>query len=77
VAKGCCVRHQGNGPCTFDRSSQLSLVLGAIAGHPPWNDLAAFCGKKPKRPRIFIINGNATISTESANLSPAKKCFET
>ena len=72
MAQGCCIRHQGNGPCTFDGSGQFSLVLGAIAGYPPRDDLAAFCGKKPERPRVLVIDGNAGINTEPANLSPAK-----
>jgi len=72
MAQGCCIRHQGNGPCTFDGSGQFSLVPGAIAGYPPRDDLAAFCGKKPERPRVLVIDGNAGINTKPANLSPAK-----
>jgi hypothetical protein len=73
MAQGCCIRHQGNGPCTFDLNGQFSLVLGAITGYPPRDDLAAFCSKKPERPRVLIIDGNAGISTEPANLSPSKQ----
>jgi hypothetical protein len=73
MAQGCCVRHQGNGPCTFDSSGQLSLVLGAIARYPPWNNLSPLCGKEPKRPRVFIINGKARIGTEPTNLSSAEE----
>ena len=73
MAQGCCIRHQGDGPRTLDGSSQLSLVLGTVAGYPPWYDFTAFCGKKPKCSWVLIINGKARVCTEPANLSPPKQ----
>lgn len=73
VAQGCCIRHQGDGPCTFDGSSQLSLVLGAVPGYPPWYDLTTFRSKKPECSRILIIDSEARVCTKPANLSPPKQ----
>ncbi len=73
MAQGCRIRHQGNGSCPFDGPGQLSLVLGAISRYTPWNDLAAFCGEKPKRPRILIIDSETSVCAEPTDLSPAEQ----
>lgn len=72
MAQGCRVRHQRNGPCPFDCRGQLSLVLGAVAGYASRDNLAPLCGKEPERSWILIVDGEAAVGAEPAELSPVK-----
>jgi hypothetical protein len=66
-------QRDGSGALNF--SGQFSLMLGAGAGYPPWNDLAAFRDKISQRSRIFVINLETAVRAETAYFPSVKKSF--
>jgi hypothetical protein len=58
---------QGHVAGPFDRQRQLPLMLGAVAGDPAGQDLAALGGKPADAGNFFIVNGFDFIDAEAAD----------
>ena len=77
VKLGRCERQQGDIARPFDGHSHLPLMLGAVAGNPPGNDLPAFCDEEPEDSWVLIINGQFLVGTESTDFSSQEGSFLT
>jgi hypothetical protein len=66
-------RHKRHGPGSFDGRSQHPLMFGTIAGNPPGSDFAPFGCEIPQSLRFFVVNYQAAVGTESANLPPVER----
>ena len=64
-------RKQGDVAGPLDRFGYLALVLGAVAGNPARNDLAAFGNKVAQAPGVFIVN-LGLVDAKTATLATGK-----
>ena len=57
----------------FDGDCHLPLVLRAVPGDPPRNDLSPFCDEISKDPRIPVVNVQFFIGAETTDLSSQER----
>ena len=74
---GRCERQQGDIARPFDGHGYLPLMLGAVAGNPPGNDLPTFRDEEPEDSWVLIINGQFFVGTESTDFSSQEGSFPT
>jgi hypothetical protein len=60
-------------PRPLNGQRQHSLVLGAVAGNPPGNDLASFRNEISQCFRVFVIYLEFAIHTKTAHLAPMER----
>jgi len=72
----CCIRQQGNVSGPLNSHRQHPLVFGTVAGNPARCNLASFGCKVPDNLDIFVIDGQAAVSTEFTYLSSMIRSFE-
>jgi hypothetical protein len=66
-------REQRNVSCSLDGLGNFPLVLCAVPGNPPGDNLSPLADEGAKRARVFVVNADLLIGTEAANFS-ALKC---
>jgi hypothetical protein len=68
-------REESNVPRPFNGLGNLTLMLGAVAGYPAWNDLAPLADEVAQSSGILIIYGYLFIGAETAYLPALKRSF--
>jgi hypothetical protein len=66
---------QSDSPGSFDGQGQCSLVFGAVTRDAPGHDFTAFRDKLFQGVKIFIVDTQIGISTETAEFPAMKEFF--
>jgi hypothetical protein len=74
-AFGCDKRHNGDRTGPFDGDRQFSLMFGTVSCDSTRHDLATFRNEIVENDRIFIVDFDIGVRTESTEFLSVKKFF--